>query len=104
MDGKDVVGAVHALQESIHDECIGRFGRILEPKQLKPCMKKVSDEEYLAHLHFMCAEIPKFVIENRLGKAMRWLGFVQGVLCSRFERSITSMKMLNQPDLERVLK
>lgn len=32
------------------------------------------------HVLWMCDAIDKMLIENKIGKAMRWLGFIQGVL------------------------
>ena len=41
-----------------------------------------SDE--LDHIFSMIPDIEKFVEEGRIGKAFRWLGFMQGVLyCAR---------------------
>jgi hypothetical protein len=34
----------------------------------------------IAHYKFMCKEAQKFVDEGKVDKAMRWLGFIQGVL------------------------
>lgn len=42
------------------------------------------DPTHLEHLHWMCdrAELD-FVPAGEIDKAMRWLGFVQGVLCAK---------------------
>lgn len=50
------------------------------------------------HLLFVCAEIPKFLDEQRIDKAMRWLGFAQGVVWAGGMASIDSLKEMNRPD------
>ena len=34
----------------------------------------------LTHLRWVCQEIPKMLEDNKIEKAMRWLGFLQGAL------------------------
>jgi hypothetical protein len=45
----------------------------------------------------MCLEGIKLVNENRIEKAMRWLGFVQGTLWAMGVRTIEEMKVENMP-------
>jgi hypothetical protein len=61
----------------------------------------------LCHLYWMCTEIPGFVREGRIEKAMRWLGFIQGSMWVLEIRTIEEMKNDNMPadekfDKERV--
>ncbi len=35
-----------------------------------------SDNDFLAHCHGMLDKVEKFIQENRMGKAFRWLGFI----------------------------
>jgi len=51
----------------------------------------------LAHLRFMCVEAQKFV---DIEKAMRWLGFLQGVLWSRGFYSLNDLKNHSRPETE----
>jgi hypothetical protein len=45
----------------------------------------------------MCGEIEAFVNEGRTDKAMRWLGFVQGVLWMAGVYSLHEMQNHNRP-------
>jgi hypothetical protein len=51
----------------------------------------------LAHLRFMCEEAQKFVDQGRIEKAMRWLGFLQGVLWARGFYSLDDLKNHSKP-------
>jgi len=50
-----------------------------EYPNLKPVRNKLIPDE--SHILFMCQELSKW--DKKKDKAMRWLGFVQGVLCSK---------------------
>lgn len=50
------------------------------------------------HLHWMIDEAEKLVDENRIEKAMRWLGFIQGVLWSMSFFSVDQLKVHNMPN------
>lgn len=47
------------------------------------------------HILWMCAEVQRFAQEDKLEKAMRWLGFIQGVLWTLGEESIEKLKKDN---------
>jgi hypothetical protein len=51
--------------------------------------------EHLCHCKWMLAEIPKFLEENQ-EKAMRWIGFVQGVFWSNGIYSVYEMREHNR--------
>jgi hypothetical protein len=53
--------------------------------------------EAMSHAVYMCEEASKFVDEGRIEKAMRWLGFVQGVLWCWGVRSLTDLKLDSMP-------
>jgi len=55
-----------------------------------------SASQALQHCLWMCTEIPSFVKEGREAKAMRWLGFIQGVLWATGRASIEEMKEDNR--------
>jgi hypothetical protein len=55
----------------------------------------------LNHVLWMCIEAQKFVEEGRMEKAMRWLGFIQGVLWATSFFSINDMKIDNMPPGEK---
>ncbi len=46
----------------------------------------------LEHLRYMCDRALDFVEENRIEKAMRWLGFIQGVLFAESMFNLTELK------------
>lgn len=48
-----------------------------------------------SHLLWMCREAAGFVSEDRIEKAMRWLGFIQGAFWILGLRSIEQMKLDN---------
>lgn len=50
----------------------------------------------LSHIHWMCTEAIGFVKEERIEKAMRWLGFIQGVLWMNGVYTIEQMKDHNR--------
>jgi hypothetical protein len=52
----------------------------------------------LGYLKFICIEAAKFVDEGRIEKAMRWLGFLQGVLWARGFYSLDDLKNHSRPD------
>lgn len=74
-------------------------------KTLKQCLgdgpeirnieAKTLEDEY-AHLRFMCSEIPNILDQDKIDKAMRWLGFVQGAIWKLGLRSIHDMKNDNR--------
>ena len=45
-----------------------------------------------AHYWWMCLQIEGFIEEGKSDKAMRWLGFLQGVLFSEVNYSIDDLK------------
>ena len=51
----------------------------------------------LAHCHGMLDQILVFVKENRMEKAFRWLGFIQGCLWSCEVYTIEELKNHNRP-------
>jgi hypothetical protein len=51
----------------------------------------------LAHLHNMLDQIEEFVAEERMGKAFRWLGFLQGVMWSHGFFTLNELRHHNMP-------
>lgn len=56
-----------------------------------------AEAESISHLLYMLDEIPKFVAEDRREKAMRWIGFVQGVVCVWYGVPVEELKEMNRP-------
>lgn len=50
------------------------------------------------HARWMCSEGVLLVEQGRVEKAMRWLGFVQGVLWAHGLAEISELKDMNKPD------
>jgi len=48
--------------------------------------------EALEHILWMCEEVRKFVTNQEMEKAMRWLGFIQGALWVSGIYTIDSMR------------
>lgn len=51
----------------------------------------------LRHIVWMCGEVIEFAETQRMAKAHRWIGFIQGVLWSYGVLSIDQMRMHNLP-------
>ena len=49
-------------------------------------------ESALRHARWMCQQIPVHLTAGNTGKAMRWLGFIQGVLWTSGAKSIGTMR------------
>jgi hypothetical protein len=58
---------------------------------------EVDDLSWAAHLKYVCVEAQRFVDEGRIEKAMRWLGFLQGVLWESGEFSLDDLKNHSRP-------
>lgn len=57
----------------------------------------------LAHLGYMCDKAVNVLIPTgKIEKAMRWLGFIQGVLVTREFFTLDQVKQHSMPDEEKV--
>ncbi len=56
-----------------------------------------SIEDGLQHCHGMLDKITEFVEQDRMGKAFRWLGFIQGVLWLSGIYTLNDLKNHNRP-------
>ena len=77
----------------------------LKPQELQEDLKLklhcfVARQDFAQHILFMCERGKEFVDEDRIEKANRWLGFVQGYICSAGLASIDEMKRWNMPKEE----
>jgi hypothetical protein len=48
------------------------------------------------HLLHVCATIPKLLEENRVEKAMRWVGFLQGAMWALGEFTVAQLADMNR--------
>lgn len=60
-------------------------------------MDSVELRERINHLAWMCEQVKGFVVEDRMDKAFRWLGFLQGAFWAYGIRSIEEAKQDNTP-------
>jgi hypothetical protein len=86
-------------------ETLLKRNKTLVPRQLTKLLTKVDSDELTfrtkdEHLLFMCQEAPKLVDEGEVEKAMRWLGFLQGVFWSDTEFTLDELKNHSRPDKE----
>ena len=69
----------------------------VQPKQMSDDQAKtvshlLSSSTRVAHYKFMCAQASVFAESGQREKAMRWLGFLQGVLWSRNLFTLAELK------------
>ena len=50
----------------------------------------------VSHLLYMCQEIPNLIKAGKIEKAMRWLGFLQGVFCEKDFYTIDQLRDHNR--------
>lgn len=56
-------------------------------------------DQRMSHLAWLCAEIPNLVSQGKLGKAQRWLGFIQGSLWVLGKATIDEFRQDNRGNL-----
>ena len=61
-------------------------------------MQPQTDEEFLAHLNWMLDQMYARVLQGKLKKAFRWLGFIQGVLSAKGIRTIAQLREDSRPE------
>lgn len=77
---------VEQYRELLENVNASRFSDDGDPKPL----------EAYAHAKWMLYKIEEFVAEDKLGKANRWLGFVQGIFYSFGAYTINEMRDHNR--------
>ncbi|PIS41022.1 MAG: hypothetical protein COT26_00225 [Candidatus Kerfeldbacteria bacterium CG08_land_8_20_14_0_20_43_14] len=77
-------------------EIISLYDKILAPYPAKQLERydvfPETDEEFLAHLRWMLGEMRERALNGKLKKALRWLGFIQGVLAGKALRTIAQLR------------
>lgn len=58
----------------------------------------IPPEEWTEHLLFICEETPRLMEAGRVEKAMRWLGWLQGVLWATDHETLEEAKLRNAPE------
>ncbi|KKN88865.1 hypothetical protein LCGC14_0244720 [marine sediment metagenome] len=80
------LAVVEQYRELLENVNASRFSDDAEPEPL----------EAHAHAKWMLDKIEEFVAEDKLGKANRWLGFVQGIFYSFGTYTINQMRDHNR--------
>ncbi|MDP3696534.1 MAG: hypothetical protein Q8R55_00710 [Candidatus Taylorbacteria bacterium] len=90
MDGKKVLEVIGIYRSYFETN---RIGLINYPRHLIVSLRK----NILAHCHGMLDKMEEFVAEDRMGKAFRWLGFIQGCLWATGCYTLEELKNHNRP-------
>lgn len=56
-------------------------------------------EDLLAHCHSMLNKMEQFIVEERMDKVFRWLGFIQGCLWSTNQFTLEELRNHGRQDL-----
>ena len=72
--------------------------RQLSEHQAKQASKLIPHDNLVAHCKFMCDEAQRLVDAGKVEKAMRWLGFLQGVLWESNLYTLDELKNHSRPD------
>ena len=87
-----------------HKEVIIKYRALFEgkkiPKQELPESEHPSSPEILlSHCYWMLDQIEAFLDSGNIGKANRWLGFIQGSLWANKLFTVEELKEQNRSDL-----
>lgn len=96
MDKQQVIAALEKYEQrlSVH----GSFTpERLDEESMGKTVVSISQRRALCHILWMCGQTKKFVEEDRMEKAMRWLGFIQASLWMASFFSINNLKVDNMP-------
>ncbi len=91
MDGRKILQAAE-----VHRSFLAFTG--VTPCRAAQDLLLPSRQQAFEHMLWMAGEIPLFVQDNQIGKAMRFLAFVQGSKWRGGEMVIRTGKDLNRPD------
>jgi hypothetical protein len=90
---------IEAVQGLVSGMALKGFGpHRLVDELARSTVHDLTNRDAKRHLKFMAHEILKFLEEGRREKAMRWLGFMQGVAWARGDLTLEEVKELNKPD------
>ena len=95
LSGGDMTGEKIIEVTEIYEELFKELGVITKETGHRTYLK--DPEPALEHAYSMLPKIREFVSENRMEKAFRWLGFVQGVLFANGQYCIAELKEHNMP-------
>jgi hypothetical protein len=83
-------------------EAIDVYRKFFEKNKIGKCTSTRHDihftlEDQLKHCHGMLDQMEKFVLDGRMDKVFRWLGFIQGCLWSQNQYTLEELKNHNRP-------
>jgi len=96
MSDKKVIQAVETLREVLAPSAV-RAERLNEVQAACPIFA-LSPPDVDCHVAFMCDEIRSHLERGKREKAMRWLGFLQGIAWNAGLASLEDLKHMNMPD------
>jgi len=85
------VSQVREVIENYKEDFKSKF--LVQGEEISP----IKDGDPLEHALWMIDNIPEFLDAKRIEKAMRWLGFVQGIFYTEGIYTIEEMKHHNKP-------
>lgn len=100
MEKEQIIAALTKYEErlTIH----GSFApQRLSEEEMSRTVVTLGQRRALCHVAWMCGEAKRFVEEERIEKAMRWLGFIQASLWMASFSSVDSLKVDNMPKDEK---
>lgn len=87
---KDVFRRMRKLAE----ETLTSYGSVEPTRHSEP---RIGTPEIFQHVVFMCDEGQRLVDAGKIEKAMRWLGWVQGVAYASDWATLDDLKRMNMP-------
>lgn len=94
MDGKKILEVISTYRNKLQSLNAPKIdyphGRIILPDDDRRLY-------VLAHCHGMLDQMEEFVRDNRIDKAFRWLGFIQGAFWSEGLYNLEELKNHNRP-------
>jgi hypothetical protein len=93
MDKEQVIAALEKYEERLR----GFNPERMSGDEMMKTIITLGHRRALGHVAWMCTEAKTFVAEDRMEKAMRWLGFIQGVLWMTSFFSVSELKVDNMP-------
>lgn len=84
------------MKEQVEHICL-KYKIILDARKCIPIrnIEACTIEGRLNHIRWMCEEVP-CMVEHNIEKAMRWIGFMQGVIVMANIMTIEDMKNDNR--------
>ncbi len=72
-------------------------GEVLVARAIDTTRPTATRQEKVAHLLYMCEEIPKLVGQNKLQRAIEYVDFVQGAMWTLLPISLRALQSMKGP-------